>query len=104
MTVNLKAPLKKSILNVPGFRFLTFGAKIKLKNIKNDIVIVELNKNSKTVAVFTKNKFCAAPVLLAKHNLTLNDPQLFVINSGNANAGTGQKGIEDAREINRELR
>ena len=103
MTVNLKVPLKKSILNVPGFRFLTFGAKIKLKNIKNDIVIVELNKHSKTVAVFTKNKFCAAPVLLAKHNLTSNDPQLFVINSGNANAGTGPKGIEDAREINREL-
>ena len=103
MTVNLKAPLKKNILNVPGFRFLTFGAKIKLKNIKNDIVIVELGKKSKTAAVFTKNKFCAAPVLLAKDNLKLSDPQLFIINSGNANAGTGQKGIEDAKKINIEL-
>tara|TARA_B100000035_G_scaffold315460_1_gene336502 strand:+ start:3614 stop:4843 length:1230 start_codon:yes stop_codon:yes gene_type:complete len=103
MTVNLKAPQKKNILNVPGFRFLTFGAKIKLKNIKDDIVIVELGKKSKTAAVFTKNKFCAAPVLLAKDNLKLNDPQLFIINSGNANAGTGQKGIEDAKKINIEL-
>src|SRR5210317_1279872 len=103
MTVNLKAPQKKNILNVPGFRFLTFGAKIKLKNIKNDIVIVELGKKTKTAAVFTKNKFCAAPVLLAKDNLKLNDPQLFIINSGNANAGTGQKGIEDAKKINKEL-
>jgi glutamate N-acetyltransferase/amino-acid N-acetyltransferase len=103
MTVNLKAPLKKNILNVPGFRFLTFGAKIKLKSIKNDIVIVELGKKSKTAAVFTKNKFCAAPVLLAKDNLKSNDPQLFIINSGNANAGTGQKGIEDAKKINTEL-
>jgi glutamate N-acetyltransferase/amino-acid N-acetyltransferase len=103
MTVNLKAPQKKYILNVPGFRFLTFGAKIKLKNIKNDIVIVELGKKSKTAAVFTKNKFCAAPVLLAKDNLKLNDPLLFIINSGNANAGTGQKGIEDAKKINIEL-
>jgi len=103
MTVNLKAPQKKNILNVPGFRFLTFGAKIKLKNIKNDIVIVELGKKSKTAAVFTKNKFCAAPVLLAKDNLNSNDPQLFIINSGNANAGTGQKGIEDAKKINTEL-
>jgi glutamate N-acetyltransferase/amino-acid N-acetyltransferase len=103
MTVNLKAPLKKNILNVPGFRFLTFGAKIKLKNLKNDIVIVELGKKSKTAAVFTKNKFCAAPVLLAKDNLKLNDPQLLIINSGNANAGTGQKGIEDAKKINTEL-
>ena len=103
MTVNLKAPLKKNILNVPGFRFLTFGAKIKLKNLKNDIVIVELGKKSKTAAVFTKNKFCAAPVLLAKDNLKLNDPQLLIINSGNANAGTGQKGIEDAKKINIEL-
>ena len=103
MTVNLKAPLKKNILNVPGFRFITFGAKIKLKNIRNDIVIVELGKKSKTAAVFTKNKFCAAPVLLAKDNLKSNDPQLFIINSGNANAGTGQKGIEDAKKINTEL-
>lgn len=103
MTVNLKSPQKKNILNVPGFRFLTFGAKIKLKNIKNDIVVVELGKKSKTAAVFTKNKFCAAPVLLAKDNLKLNDPQLFIINSGNANAGTGQKGIEDAKKINTEL-
>jgi glutamate N-acetyltransferase/amino-acid N-acetyltransferase len=103
MTVNLKAPQKKNILNVPGFRFLTFGAKIKLQNIKNDIVIVELGKKSKTAAVFTKNKFCAAPVLLAKDNLKLNDPLLFIINSGNANAGTGQKGIEDAKKINIEL-
>ena len=66
MTVNLKAPLKKNIFNVPGFRFLTFCAKIKLKNIKNDIVIVELGKKSKTAAVFTKNKFCAALSYLQK--------------------------------------
>ena len=50
MTVNLKAPLKKSILNVPGFRFLTFGAKIKLKNIAfNKLISYQFNLDKETV-------------------------------------------------------
>ena len=100
MSVNLKKPLKKDILPVPGFSFLTFNAKVKEKSKKNDFLIFELNDKATTAAVFTKNKFCAAPVLLAKENLKKHNPRLLVINSGNANAGTGKNGIDDAKKIN----
>lgn len=100
MSVNLKKPLKKDILPVPGFSFLTFNAKVKEKSKKNDFLIFELNDKASTAAVFTKNKFCAAPVILAKQNLTKINPRLLVINSGNANAGTGKNGIVDAKKIN----
>ncbi|MGA0722962.1 MAG: bifunctional ornithine acetyltransferase/N-acetylglutamate synthase, partial [Methylophilaceae bacterium] len=100
MSVNLKKPLKKDILPVPGFSFLTFNAKVKEKSKKNDFLIFELNDKALTAAVFTKNKFCAAPVILAKQNLTKINPRLLVINSGNANAGTGKNGIVDAKKIN----
>ena len=51
-------------------------------------------EGSETAAVFTQNIFCAAPVLIAKNHLQ-NNPKALLINSGNANAGTGEKGLEN---------
>lgn len=64
----------------------------------NDLVLIELSESSHLAAVFTTNKFCAAPVILAKEHLDQNKkPRYLLINSGNANAGTGTTGYENAQ-------
>ncbi|EAR07407.1 bifunctional glutamate N-acetyltransferase/amino-acid acetyltransferase ArgJ [Reinekea blandensis] len=66
---------------------------------RRDLVVFELSPGSTVGAVFTKNAFCAAPVTVAKQHLASDKPIRFlVINTGNANAGTGQQGIDDAIE------
>ena len=62
---------------------------------KLDLSLVTLVEGSVTAAVFTQNVFCAAPVLIAKNHLQ-SDVRALLINSGNANAGTGEKGLEHA--------
>jgi len=59
-------------------------------------VIMELPAGTHCAAVFTRNAFCAAPVLVAKRHLTVASPRYLLINSGNANAGTGEQGLADA--------
>ena len=71
------------------------AAKIK-KNGSTDLVILELAPGSITAATFTQNAFCAAPVTLAKKHLKQCQPRALLINSGNANAGTGAQGMTDA--------
>lgn len=74
----------------------TTAAGIK-KNGNPDLVIMQLGENARTAAVFTRNAFCAAPVTVAKAHLAVTQPRALVINSGNANAGTGEQGLADAR-------
>ena len=75
------------------------AADIKNKQTgKTDLVILELAEGSRTAATFTKNAFCAAPVTVAKANLKVSSPRALVINSGNANAGTGEQGMKDAKQ------
>lgn len=95
MAVNLTEP--ESLLAVKGVRLASITAGIK-KNQTDDLVLIELAKNSQCAAVFTQNKFCAAPVTLAKKHLQAKVPRFLLINSGNANAGTGQQGMQDALE------
>ncbi len=76
----------------------TTAAGIK-KNGHPDLVVIHLGEQARTAAVFTRNAFCAAPVTVAKAHLAVTQPRALVINSGNANAGTGQQGLEDARTI-----
>ncbi len=71
------------------------AANIK-KSGKTDLVVLELTEGSRTAATFTKNAFCAAPVTVAKNNLQSASPRALIINSGNANAGTGEQGMADA--------
>ncbi len=63
-----------------------------------DLVLIELSTGSNTVGVFTQNAFCAAPVHVAKSHLQQSNSRYFLINTGNANAGTGERGKLDALE------
>lgn len=80
---------------VNGFYLGATAAKIK-KNGKTDLVVARLVEGSITEATFTLNAFCAAPVTLAKQNLAKTQPRALLINAGNANAGTGKQGLQDA--------
>ena len=82
---------------VAGFRLGTTSAGLK-KNGGPDLVVMELARGSTCAAVFTRNAFCAAPVVVAKQHLAAAMPSYLVVNSGNANAGTGMPGLAAARQ------
>ena len=81
------------LLNIKGVSCAAVNAGIK-NNDELDLSVISLIEGSETAAVFTQNIFCAAPVLVAKNHLQ-NNPRALLINSGNANAGTGKKGLEN---------
>lgn len=79
---------------VSGITLGTANAGIK-QTVRDDILVVQMAEHSTCAAVFTQNAFCAAPVHVAKANLA-HAPRWLLINSGNANAGTGEQGMQDA--------
>ena len=81
---------------VPGVRLGTTTAGIR-KQGRRDLVVIECTPGTKAAAVFTQNRFCAAPVIVAREHLAKGAPRALLINTGCANAGTGAPGIEDAR-------
>lgn len=81
---------------VDGIRIGVTKAGIKYEN-RRDLVVFELVQDSTVAAVFTQNAFCAAPVTLARQHLAATSPRYLLINTGNANAGTGEAGMRDAR-------
>ena len=82
--------------SVPGVRLGSTAAGIKTPG-RPDLVVMALAPGSVCAAVFTQNAFCAAPVIVAREHLSQQQPACLLINTGNANAGTGESGIEDAR-------
>ena len=82
------------LLCVNGVKCSSVSSGIKNNN-SLDLSLISLIDGTNTAAVFTQNIFCAAPVLVAKNHLNSNI-QALLINSGNANAGTGKKGLEDS--------
>ncbi len=82
---------------VAGVRIGIAEAGIRKKN-RRDLVVFELAPGSTVAATFTKNQFCAAPVRVAKEHLAAGAPRLWLVNTGCANAGTGEPGLADARE------
>ncbi len=90
---------KKSLnlLPITGIKLGTTCANIKHPNRK-DLVLIELSEATSTAAVFTKNQFCAAPVLVSKQHLQKSKPRYLLVNTGNANAGTGQQGLNDSKQ------
>ena len=81
---------------ISGFRLGTASAGIKTVG-RLDLVVMELCASANVAAVFTQNAFCAAPVQVAKQHLNKNiHTRYFIVNTGNANAGTGEPGIHDA--------
>lgn len=88
----------KPPLPIKGVKFSAVNAGIYKNKSRDDLVLIELCEASNTAAVFTKNAFCAAPVIVAKSHLNLCQPKYLLINAGNANAGTGKPGIDDAKK------
>ena len=86
--------MSTNLLEVKGVEYSSVASGIK-KNNTLDLSLVKLIDGSVTAAVFTQNIFCAAPIIVAKNHLN-SDVLVLLINSGNANAGTGQKGLENA--------
>jgi glutamate N-acetyltransferase/amino-acid N-acetyltransferase len=80
---------------IPGIKLGTTNAGIK-QTIRDDLLLFEIAEGATCAAVFTQNAFCAAPVLVARENL-YHQPKWLLVNSGNANAGTGLQGYEDAK-------
>ncbi|GGW21225.1 bifunctional glutamate N-acetyltransferase/amino-acid acetyltransferase ArgJ [Vreelandella hamiltonii] len=85
-----------------GVRLGTAMAGIK-KPGRRDMVVIELPESASVAGVFTRNAFCAAPVTVAKEHMAQcqaagKAPRYWLINTGNANAGTGDSGLQDARE------
>ena len=84
-----------TFIPVAGVRLGSAAAGIRYRDQK-DLVIVELAADSACAAIFTRNRFCAAPVLVARDHLGRSQPRYLLINSGNANAGTGDDGVRSA--------
>jgi len=87
---------KLNLAPVAGIRLATACAGIKYADRK-DLVVIELADGTATAGVFTQNAFCAAPIQVAKAHLQKASPKYLVINTGNANAGTGEQGLFDAK-------
>jgi glutamate N-acetyltransferase/amino-acid N-acetyltransferase len=83
---------------VPGIRLGSANGNIS-KADKDDIALIRCVSGTVISAVFTRNRFRAAPVLVAKSHLTQNPARAMIINSGNANAGTGEQGLRTAERI-----
>ena len=105
MTVNLQAPNPDQVLAVPGVRLGIAEAGVR-KVGRKDLTVILLDEGSAVSGVFTQNRFCAAPVQVCRDHLQQvktsvagTHVRALIINTGNANAGTGAKGLADARTI-----
>jgi len=103
MPVNLPVPTRSSLLPVKGIVLGTTEANIKKPNRK-DLLVMQLSAQSTVAGVFTQNRFCAAPVIVAREHLASGkNMRALVVNTGNANAGTGEDGLTAARTTCREV-
>jgi len=97
MAVNLPPPDPKSLYPVAGVELGIAMAGIKKPNRK-DLLVLRLAPGAAVAGVFTQNRFCAAPVVLAKKHLK-NSIRALVVNTGNANAGTAKDGLTRALSV-----
>ncbi len=100
--MTLKFVGSESPLPIQGVRLASAAAGIRHPG-RDDLALVELSRTTESAAVFTQNRFCAAPVIVARENVASAQPRLLIFNAGNANAGTGAKGVVDARTITAEI-
>lgn len=87
---------------VKGVRIGTAEAYVRYQK-RRDLVIFEFSEGTHVAGVFTQNAFCAAPVHVSKAHLAKINPRYLVINTGNANAGTGKIGLKNAQKTCVEL-
>ena len=97
MPVNLQAANPASLFAVPGVEIGITMAGVRKAN-RRDLTVVTIAAGATVAGVFTANRFCAAPVQLCRtHLAATSSPRAIVINTGNANAGTGEDGLARAR-------
>ncbi|MBA4143191.1 MAG: bifunctional glutamate N-acetyltransferase/amino-acid acetyltransferase ArgJ [Nitrosospira sp.] len=98
MPVNLAPPLPEQLLPIKGMALGVAEAGIR-KPGRTDLLVIVLDESARISGIFTQNDFCAAPVMIAREHLSTPGSTIraLLINTGNANAGTGQGGISDAR-------
>lgn len=87
-----------SALPVSGIRLAATSTNTRYKE-RDDLALLEINADATIAAVFTQNRFCAAPVKVAKEHLEHHSPRYLVVNAGNANAGTGTNGEQAASTV-----
>ena len=97
MPVNYATPAHDQLFPVAGVRLGVAEAGIRKAN-RRDLTVIELAPGSRVAGVFTKNRFCAAPVHVCRAHLKNEGIRALVINTGIANAGTGEPGMETARQ------
>jgi glutamate N-acetyltransferase/amino-acid N-acetyltransferase len=106
MPVNLKPADARSLLPVAGVTLGVTEAGVR-KAGRKDLLVIKLERGARVAGVFTQNRFCAAPVTVARQHLSMVDPDASVrallVNTGCANAGTGRDGIAAARQTCGEL-
>ncbi|MDC0127182.1 bifunctional glutamate N-acetyltransferase/amino-acid acetyltransferase ArgJ [Methylophilaceae bacterium] len=99
MAINLQMPIKKELLSIPGVKVASVSAGLKDKGRK-DLMLMVFDDGSLVTGTFTQNKFCAAPVVVSKKHLESTSAiKALIVNTGSANAGTGDIGMEDAESI-----
>ena len=86
------------LLPVDGIRLAAGSAGIYGKP-RDDLALFEICDGAGTSAVFTRNRFCAAPVTVARDHLKRGPARYLLVNAGNANAGTGARGVDDAMQV-----
>ena len=97
MAVNWSAPAAQDLWPVPGLTIGVTEAGVRKANRK-DLTVFLLDEGAAVGGVFTQNRYCAAPVQVCREHLALGQPiRAMVVNTGNANAGTGQPGLAAAR-------
>ena len=97
MSVNLSAPVAADLLAINGVRIGVTEAGVRKANRK-DLTVFLLDEGTSVAGVFTQNRFCAAPVQICREHLAAGTGiRAMVINTGNANAGTGAAGLANAR-------
>ena len=97
MPVNLNPPVAANLHPVAGVRLGVTEAGIRKAN-RRDLTLIELAQGNRVAGVFTQNRFCAAPVQVCKQHLTTGEIRALVINTGIANAGTGEPGLAASKQ------
>src|SRR3954469_20159456 len=101
MAVNLDPPRPEDLLSISGVRLGIAKAHVRKPNRK-DLLVVALDEGTRVAGVFTRNRFAAAPVQVCRAHLeakNLGPTRAIVVNTGVANAGTGDEGLANARAV-----
>jgi glutamate N-acetyltransferase/amino-acid N-acetyltransferase len=99
MAVNLQPPKAADLLSIAGVRLGVAEAGVRKKDRK-DLLVIEIAEGACVAGVFTQNRYCAAPVVVCRERLADARPiRALVVNTGIANAGTGETGLANARAV-----